>query len=199
MIEQLSFIGCALDNSRLIRFDTVAPHRRQACVDILEDLGFYRYTNQEMIASGKENFIKSGNVRDDLFADFTHNVVFIDGESIAEQGVCPFLDDLRPLLNLRNLKPFLVSEYWSSEKSGSYSAHLNSRTFLLWNNFELRDTNSKWLIATDRVVRMMNNLLDSYDSSESLYYHFTGNDTAAILLSSPVFSQLTQIGAILQA
>lgn len=196
---QSSFQGSPINTKQQLRCLTVALSLREDLLTELQSQGFYDHTDTSDEEAIKNSFRSTGSVQDDLFADATNRVEFIDCETASESGVIPLFNDISDIIVHSGVHLQSISEEWSHNSHGDLDQYMlksdNLQT-ILWTVLELRRSSDSWLLAGDRFVSFINLVLEHFGSSERLYYEFTGNDTLVVLLTNGMAKVLRDFGAV---
>lgn len=196
---QSSFQGSPINTKQQLRCLTVALSLREDLLTELQSHGFYGLTDASDEETIKNGFRSTGSVQDDLFADATNRVGFIDCETASESGVVPLFNDVSNIIVQSGVQLQSISEEWSHNSHGDldqYMLKTDNLQIILWTVLELRRSSDSWLLAGDRFVSFINSMLEHFESSERLYYEFTGNDTLVVLLTDGMVKVLRDFGAV---
>jgi hypothetical protein len=186
---------------------THLDEKRQALIETLDLLGFYRYASPDYLPGIKQITLKTGNLFPDFPAmsysqvitqkkplyrivdpepDGTKRAYFVDAENLYEQGTKVFIEEMSPILRVFGVHINALGEDVSDEKG--LSVTINGITFQIESKRERDAGVNLWMLTTTRIFAALNVFLAESGSDERLYYRVNaGNDAQAIFLTDLIY------------
>jgi len=154
----------------------------------LERLGFYGYTPPEQIDAAKTDAVRTGH----LFAGSTNRDFMADAEDLAEGGVLECLEQCRPFLDRQGLH--IESAREEIGEDDGYSVWINDERFWMYTEEELGP--DCWVLTTNRMLTMLNTLLEAAGSKERAFTLEGGNDQQLVFLTKAQYEAIRRSPAI---
>ncbi|PZR99868.1 MAG: hypothetical protein DLM69_06970 [Candidatus Chloroheliales bacterium] len=195
----------------------IGPHKGQVVMDVigklldqLEQLGYYKYMETELVAEAKAQATESGYIYGDTVYKYTdeENIATLvkraydaDAEDLAECGMEKFLTIIRPFLEAQGVEISSVEEECGEN---GYTTWVNGTEYVMYSARELRSENLRrsrvpggiWALTTYRSFAMINGLLETAGSDERIYMYDDGAQGGAVFLTPEMYKLIRESTAI---
>ncbi len=152
----------------------------KSLVERIDEMGFYKYADEQNISCLKKETIKSGF----LYTDETKRIFMADAEDLAEGFIDHFYKKIEPFLLQEGVR---IESFEQKNDGDKYEITVNNQTYLIYDD-DLGD--ELWELATNRVFDVINILLIEAGSNERLYSLYGGNDLFALFLTEDMFKAI---------
>lgn len=164
---------------------------RDKLIAELDRVGFFKLTEEHRAAEIRTMFVTGEGPYSEypyIFDEATQRICPIDAENVADGFATDELLKLQePLLRFGiDLK---VEEL--ADEGQNYVIGVNGITYLVLSAEEI-DEERDWLLATQRVLAVVNRLLDSLGADERVYLLYIGELSLAVFLTPQMFDVLSE-------
>lgn len=170
----------------------------------LIELDFFKFAQvsdlNRIFANIKENFTKwqsleSGDAYHDSLIPLDRRLYHADAESLAEQGVCDFINDMKPILELEGIQIKSLHDDVTRPEPHEYiySIWLNGQQYRICDTSQ--GEKDCWCLAHKRTIEIINGLLVSAGSQERVYGQWSRNDAGIALLSDELYGYILSLYA----
>ena len=156
----------------------------------LDLLGFYRFDDPLVAQNAKARAVSNGWF---FFEPTIRGPYHADAEGLTEGDVLDLLRRVKPFLETQGVLLERLDQDFTV--GGSYSVTVNGVEFLLYTEDEL-DVEDIWALTTQRVLRILNTLLEQYQSDERAYILYGGNDTHIVFLTPPMQELISKTAGV---
>lgn len=166
---------------------TIQGRKILSLIRRLAQMGFYKYTDIQIVEELKGKSRKSGYI----FWDETQRIFMSDAEDLAEGFIEPFYMKMEPFLSKEGVR----IQHYEQSINEKYEIAINGQKYLIYddktdNPFDI------WEMAANRTFAVINILLREAGSKERLYSLYGGNDLYAVFLTDEMFEAINQANFI---
>ena len=147
---------------------TYKPDSWLSLISELERSGFYKYMEPVRVEEAQAYLARTG----DPFHFSTRRVYEIDAEELAEGGIADFLDEVGLFLTLVGIGPIEVKQDFTE---AVYRLYVNDREYEIYSINEGERKEDLWLLATQRTLLILDDLLENGKVDERAYLLATGD------------------------
>jgi len=158
----------------------------------LTQLGFFKFAQagdmNRICENIKQNFmqyggLESGDAYHDFLIPLDRRMYHADAEELAEQGVCDFLNDMRPVLEAEGVQIESLRDdaRWTEQKDYIYCVWVNGQQHLICDTSQ--GEKDCWCLAHKRTLEIIDGLLIAANSRERVYGQASRNDAGIALLT----------------
>lgn len=188
----LSFVGRPPDLEYRCRMSRIPRAVASNCVLELAEANFYNFTPLEDMQRAKLKPLADNDGGGYLFRH-TNRLATVDTEDVQESGVTYFLEDVSHIPPCSTVIRDFINESWQDQIDVVEFVGVRCE---VWESSEFADNPPAWLLAQDRAIKMMNELLSLYGYADRLYYQHFGNDDQVILVTPKMLQVLVKYGAV---
>jgi hypothetical protein len=167
----------------------------------LDELGYFKYTDQKDLDTLKSTFIKEFDPQGELsctwdettFLPIDFRYYLCDGETVYEQGgIIELLKELKPVFDKMNFKCEVTKhvEVWDENtKDLNHSIAINGTEYKIFKNFK----EYGWGEAPFRIAEILNIELRKQNKDEQIYLVNGGNDGRLSLLTEEQYKYIYNV------
>jgi hypothetical protein len=115
-----------------------------------------------------------------------------DAEDLAEGGIGATIKRMRDTLRAEGVQPLASIHDHLEDEDDGYRVEIDGVTHVIWTPED--DGQDAWLLATRRLLQIVNELLVKAGSQEHLYGVYGGHDGRVILLTCEMHAYLRSLG-----
>lgn len=168
----------------------------------LIELGFFKFAQasdlNRIFVNIKENLtnwrtLESDDAYHDSLIPLDRRLYHADAEDLAEQGVCDFINDIRPILELEGVRIESLSDdaRWDEQGEYIYSIWVNGQQHPICDTSQ--GERNCWCFAHKRTVEVINGFLVSAGSQERAYGQASANDAGIALLTNELYAYICSL------
>ena len=162
-------------------------------IESLSKLGYFRYASPDKLKSLEEEvkicYQTHGvlGTLEEEWEPLCNRLFTADDEFIFEEGgIIETLKNLKPAFETRGLKLNIDENFEEYQQNvANQWIVINGRKYVIYDNIDGSQAN--WGIATERLVRLLNNELEQQGSEERVYQISGGNDSQIVFLTPQMF------------